>query len=156
MPASRILLNAIALFCFSLICLALYLQHMVDMLPCPLCVMQRYAFLVTGLFCLLAASTMRVKTWAAAALVGALAGLATAAKHVHLLANPGMSCGIDPMETLLNKLPTAIYMPALFQADGLCEDASELLYGYSIPQWSLAAFIVIAVVLAYILVRKRH
>jgi disulfide bond formation protein DsbB len=156
MPASRTLLNAFALFCFSLIVLALYLQHMVDMLPCPLCIIQRYAFLVTGLLCLIAASSLKSKPWAGAALAGAAWGVYAAGKHVYVLANPGLSCGIDPLETMLNKLPTAVYMPALFQADGLCEDSTELLYGLSIPQWSLAAFSVVAIGLIFVLLRPRE
>ena len=43
----------IAAICFSLIGAALYMQLALDMLPCPLCVLQRYAFIGIGLFALI-------------------------------------------------------------------------------------------------------
>ena len=42
---TRSLLLSIALAAFGLIGVALYLQHGLDMLPCPLCVIQRYLFI---------------------------------------------------------------------------------------------------------------
>ena len=62
--------------------------------------------------------------------------------------------GIDPMETFLNKIPTAEYLPWLFRADGLCEGATDSLMGLAIPQWSAVWFVVLTVLLAFVLVRK--
>jgi disulfide bond formation protein DsbB len=75
-------------------------------------------------------------------------------KHLYVLANPGFSCGIDPMETILNKIPTAEYLPWLFQADGLCQDARDTLLGLSIPQWSAAWFVLLTVALVSVLARR--
>ena len=155
MPNNRTLLTTIGLICFALIGAALYLQHVKDLLPCPLCVIQRYAFLFAGVFALLAAWVKPAKVWNALALVAALSGLGYVGKHLYVLANPGFSCGIDPMETLLNKIPTATAMPWLFQADGLCENTTDGLFGVSIPQWSALWFVIIALALAYALLRRR-
>lgn len=156
MPQNRNLLVSIGLLCFALVGAALYLQHVKDLLPCPLCVIQRYAYLVTGVFCLIGASVRKPRVWNGLALVSALVGLGYVIDHLWVLAHPGMSCGIDPMETFLNKIPTAIYLPWLFQADGLCEDAVDKLFGLSIPQWSAIGFAVVTASLIYALLRRRR
>ena len=72
-----------------------------------------------------------------------------------MLAHPGLSCGIDPLETVLNKFPTATYLPWLFHADGLCEDARDLVLGLSIPQWSAICFALVIITLIATFVRRR-
>ncbi|MGZ8290546.1 MAG: disulfide bond formation protein B [Telluria sp.] len=155
MPNNRTLYLAIAAACFGLIGVALYLQHVKDLLPCPLCVFQRYAFLFAGLFALVAAFARKPKIWAGLALASTAGGIYAVGKHLYVLANPGFSCGIDPMETFLNKIPTAEFMPWLFRADGLCEDARDLVLGLSIPQWSAVWFAIVGALLLFALVRRR-
>jgi disulfide bond formation protein DsbB len=154
MPSSRNLLLLIAALSFALIGAALYLQHAKDMLPCPLCVIQRYLFLAIGVCSLLGAFAGKIKAGAALALLGALGGLGVVGKHLYVLAHPGFSCGIDPMETALNKIPTATMLPWLFRADGLCENATDTLFGLSIPQWSAVWFAILALSLAWVLARR--
>jgi disulfide bond formation protein DsbB len=150
---TRSLLLSIAIACFGLIGVALYLQHGLDMLPCPLCVIQRYLFIAVGVFALIGAYT-KPKLGAGLGLLAALGGLYTAGKHLYILAHPGLSCGIDPVETFLNKIPTATYLPALFRADGLCEDALAPWFGLSIPQWSFLWFGLLTLSLAWLLIRR--
>ena len=155
MPTNRQLLIAMAIACFALLGGALYFQHVKLMPPCPLCVIQRYAFLFAGIFALLAAFAKNQKPWIALALVSALGGAYTVGKHLYVLANPGFSCGIDPTTTLLNKLPTATVIPWLFEADGLCESAGDLIMGLSIPHWSAVGFALLVAGLVYTLARRR-
>ena len=150
---TRSLLLSIALASFGLIGVALYLQHGLDMLPCPLCVIQRYLFITIGVFALIGAYT-KPKVGAGLGLLAALGGLYTAGDHLYILAHPGLSCGIDPVETFLNKIPTATYLPFLFKADGLCEDALAPWFGLSIPQWSFLWFGLFALSLAWLLIRR--
>jgi disulfide bond formation protein DsbB len=154
MPSSRTLLLVIAAACFALIGAALYLQHVKDMLPCPLCVIQRYLFLAVGVCSLVGALGGKNKAGAGLALLGALGGLAVVGKHLYVLAHPGFSCGIDPMETALNKIPTATMLPWLFRADGLCENARDTLLGLSIPQWSAVWFALLTATLLWVLARR--
>ena len=150
----RSLLLTIAIAAFGLIGVALYLQHGRDMLPCPLCVIQRYLFLAVGIASLAGAFISKPKIGAGVGLLAAFGGLYYAGHHLYVLANPGLSCGIDPMETFLNKIPTATYLPFLFRADGLCEDALAPWFGLSIPQWSFLWFGLFALVLAWALLRR--
>jgi disulfide bond formation protein DsbB len=154
MPSSRNLLLLIGAVSFALVGAALYLQHAKDMLPCPLCVIQRYLFLAVGICSLLGAFAGKIKAGAALALLGALGGLGVVGKHLYVLAHPGFSCGIDPMETALNKIPTATMLPWLFRAEGLCENALDTLFGLSIPQWSAVWFTILTLSLAWVLARR--
>jgi disulfide bond formation protein DsbB len=154
MPSSRNTLLLIAAVSFALVGAALYLQHAKDMLPCPLCVIQRYAFLGIGIFSLIGAFANKIKVFGALALLSALGGLGTVAKHLYVLAHPGFSCGIDPMETMLNKIPTATLLPWLFRADGLCEAAQDTVLGLNVPQWSAVWFVILAAGLVWVLARR--
>ncbi|WP_295994233.1 disulfide bond formation protein B [Rugamonas sp.] len=155
MIQTRTLLLSVAAACIAAFGAALYLQHAMDMLPCPLCVIQRYLFLAIAVFCLIGAYGMP-KTGAALALLAAIGGLGTAGRHLWVLGHPGLSCGIDPMETILNRVPTATYLPFLFRADGMCEDALAPVLGLSVPQWSFVCYGLCALVLAWALVRRNR
>jgi protein dithiol:quinone oxidoreductase len=155
MNQSRNLLLLIAAACVTALSVALYAQHYKDMLPCPLCVIQRYLFMALTLACLIGAAIGKPKLGAAVGLAAALGGIGVAAKHLYVLAHPGLSCGIDPLETSLNKVFTARLLPYVFRADGLCEDATAPFFGLSMPQWTLVGFGTSAVLLIWILARRR-
>jgi disulfide bond formation protein DsbB len=156
MNQNRSVLLAAAFVCLALLTVALYLQHAMNMLPCPLCVLQRYAFAAVAIICLVAASLSPSGQRAGAGLatLAALAGLATAGWHLWIKAHPNVSCGIDPLETSLNTIPTARLLPFLFQADGLCTTEYAPIIGLSIPQWSLIWFAVLAIVLGRLALRR--
>jgi protein dithiol:quinone oxidoreductase len=154
MPTSRNALLLIAAVSIALVGAALYLQHAKDMLPCPLCVIQRYLFLGVAIFSLIGAFANKIKAFGALAMLCALGGLGTVAKHLYVLAHPGFSCGIDPMETMLNKIPTATALPWLFRADGLCEAAQDTVLGLNVPQWSAVWFVILAASLVWVLARR--
>jgi disulfide bond formation protein DsbB len=157
MKTSKLVLIAIALTALALIGFALYLQHVKQMQPCPLCIIQRYAFAAVALICLAAAflPAAAARIGAGLGAIAALAGAGVAIRHVWIIAHPGVSCGIDPMETSLNKIPTAELMPFLFKADGLCTDAVDPVLGLQIPQWALVWFVVFAVILAWTALKRR-
>jgi disulfide bond formation protein DsbB len=154
MSPSRNLLLAIAAASIALVGAALYLQHAKDMLPCPLCVIQRYLYLGIAIFSLIGAFSGKIKAGAGVALLCALGGLGFVGKHLYVLAHPGFSCGIDPMETALNKIPTATLLPWLFRADGLCEAAQETVFGLNVPQWSAVWFVILTLALIGVLARR--
>jgi len=154
MPSSRNALLLIAAVSILLVGVALYLQHAKDMLPCPLCVIQRYLFLGIAIFSLIGAFAGKIKALGTLALLCALGGLGVVGKHLYVLAHPGFSCGIDPMETTLNKIPTATLLPWLFRADGLCEAAQDTVLGLNVPQWSAVWFVILTLSLVWVLASR--
>jgi len=155
MTNTRPALLAIAVIAFSLVGAALYLQHVKDMLPCPLCVLQRYAFLGIALFSLAGAFMKKPVAGTTLALLSGLGGLGVVGKHLYVIANPGFSCGIDPLTTTLNKIPSATMLPWLFKADGWCEATTDTVLGLSVPQWSAIWFVALTLALAWLLIRRR-
>ena len=146
MKSSRLILLAVAIACIGMLAVGLYLQLVLAMLPCPLCVMQRYAFAALALICLIGTflPTAARRFASGLACVAAISGAGIAIRHLWVKAHPTVSCGIDPLETALNKNFLANSFPLLFQADGLCTTDYPPIFGLSIPQWALVWFIAFA------------
>jgi disulfide bond formation protein DsbB len=157
MKTSKPVLLAVAVVSAALLGFALYLQHVQNMLPCPLCIMQRYAFAAVALICLLFAILPRgtVKLGALLGALAALVGAGVAGWHLWVKAHPSVSCGIDPLETSLNKIPSAELLPFMFKADGLCTTEYAPILGLSIPQWSLTWFVIFTIVLIWAALRQQ-
>ncbi len=142
------------LSCIGVLSYALYLQHYHDLSPCPLCVMQRYAFVLVALCCAYALFTRKRRQMMAVffAMVSAMIGTGIAAYHIWLKANPSASCGIDPLETTLNTIYLADWLPNIFYANGLCSAEHAPILGLFIPQWSLIWFVSLTSVLLLLLI----
>ncbi len=151
-----LLLTAVA--CIAMLGVGLYLQQVLDMLPCPLCILQRYGFAAVALACLVTAALPAAATriGAAVACIASLTGAGIAIRHLWVKAHPEISCGIDPLETALNKVFIAEWFPALFQADGLCTTEYDPILGLSIPQWALVWFAIFALLTGAVALAKRR
>ncbi|WP_370261746.1 disulfide bond formation protein B [Limnobacter sp.] len=137
--------------CLGALAAALYLQIVLNWFPCPLCIVQRYAYLVAAIG-FLGLLLVGPRSWLAKGLMGAvvlavLGGLGTAAYHVWVLSNPMQTCGVDPLQTRLNELPWVAYWPDMFVADGLCTAEYPPLLGLSLPMWSGIGFVLLGLVL---------
>ena len=157
MNRTKITLITIALICLGLLGFALYMQIVEKMLPCPYCVLQRYAFVGVFFSCLIALAMPRAmhRIGFGLGLTFSLIGAAIAVKHVWILANPATSCGIDPIETGLNKIFLAEALPVLFKADGLCDTPYPPIFGLSIPAWALIWFVIFSLVLGVTFFAKK-
>jgi disulfide bond formation protein DsbB len=157
MKSVKIMLLGVALSAIALLGVGLYLQFMRDMAPCPLCILQRYAFVAVALCCgiTFALPAVATRIGAALATLAALTGACIAGWHLWVKAHPSVSCGIDPLETSLNKIITAEWLPFLFQADGFCTTEYDPILGLSIPQWSLIWFAFFMLALGNIALRRR-
>jgi disulfide bond formation protein DsbB len=157
MTSSRPVLFLVGIGAIALLGAGLYLQLVEKMLPCPLCVLQRYAFAVLAIACLLGAMMPRggQRGLAAFGILTSIVGAGVAGWHLYIKAHPTVSCGIDPLETSLNTIPTARLFPVLFQADGLCTTEYPPILGLSIPQWSLLWFVLFALTLFAVVARRR-
>lgn len=136
----RVFAVLLALTALGMVGYALYLQHVEYLDPCPLCVLQRYGFILMAL-CLLLAALLgpRPLGRALTALGGVLSlvGAGIAAFHLWVLAHPNASCGADVIETFVNNLPPAKLLPEVFFAGGICGFPLPPVLGLSIPLWAL-------------------
>lgn len=144
----------ILLSCAGLLGYAQYLQHVENLLPCPLCVAQRVAFWLTGIIALLAflhkpkITGRRLYGFLIAAF--ALTGAVIAGRHAWLIRYPeSFECGISPEEAFLNSLPIAEWWPGMFEANGDCANVDWKFLSLTLPDWSLIAFATLGVLAVY-------
>jgi disulfide bond formation protein DsbB len=156
MKNQKLILLAIAFTSIALLGAALYLQFVEKMLPCPWCVIQRYVFTAIALICLIAAflPDRFTRMGAGIGMLTAIGGAGTAGWLLWVQAHPGVSCGIDPLETSLNKIFTAELLPFLFKADGLCTTVYAPVLGLSVSQWSLVWFVIFTVALGWVAFKR--
>jgi disulfide bond formation protein DsbB len=148
-----------SLVCAGLIGIALYLQYFLNQEPCPLCMLQRVAFIALGLVLLIAAIHGPARTgtriYAVVALLASLTGLALAARHTWLQFYPPaeVSCAGD-LYSQLDRLPMGRVISNALRATGDCSKVDWTLVGLSVAEWSLIWFVLLTILVAWQLVRK--
>ena len=145
--------------CAGLIGFALYLQYFANLEPCPLCMLQRVAFIVLGLVFLIGAlhgpRITGVRLYASLAILTATTGIGLAARHTWLQYNPPQfaSCAGD-LYSQLDRLPLGRVIANAIRATGDCAKVDWTLFGLSIAEWSLIWFAIFAVGSISLLLRK--
>ena len=150
------------LVCTGLVAFALYLQHYQGQDPCPLCIVQRVAYIVLGAVFLVAAVHGPGRTGALVyggllAIVAAL-GAAVAARHVwlqHLPKDRIPECG-PGLEYMLRKYPPPQALEKIFSGSGECSESGWSFLGLSIAEWSLAWLVVLGAFSIYLTLKARR
>ena len=131
---------------FGLVGLALYLQLRNHLEPCPLCIMQRIAFMALGVTFLMAALHNPAGLWrkfyGALQLAAAATGAGIAGRHVWIQANPEQvmaECGVG-FDYMVEQFPMSKAIQLIFQGSGDCAVIDWTFLGMTIPQLSLLAF----------------
>jgi disulfide bond formation protein DsbB len=134
--------------CAALIAFALYLQHGRGLEPCPMCILQRYAFIVLGVIALVAAihDPAKAGRWVYSGLIAVAGGLGggVAVRHVWLEYNPPiiLDCGAD-LGFMVGTFPLAEALPMIFRGTGDCSEVLWRFLGLSIAEWSLIWFVIL-------------
>jgi disulfide bond formation protein DsbB len=135
-----------------------YIQHGLGIEPCPLCIVQRLAFVAVGMAALLglvlAAGRAAAIVLAALTSLLAMAGAGVAAWHLWIKANPpeSFSCG-RPFAWMIENMPLTQVVPKLFKGEADCLQESWTLLGLGIPHWSLILFLVLVALANFALVQ---
>jgi disulfide bond formation protein DsbB len=147
----------VAVVALGLIAAALFMQHVVGLNPCPLCIFQRIAYLLLAIVSLLAAwraPRPSARAFGVAGILLALIGAGIAAWHVRLFQSPeSLSCG-PGLGAMLENFPLSQVLPRIFQGSGDCSDASAVLFGVSLAGWSLVGFLVLTLVTIAAIARR--
>lgn len=130
---------------------AYYAQFEMGLEPCPLCILQRVAFIALLGVCLLAAvhaptGGVGRKAYGALALLTAGAGAAIAGRHVwlqHLPADQVPDCG-PGLDYMLEAFPLSKTITMLFTGSGECAKVDWTFAGLSMPEWTLVWFAIFA------------
>lgn len=153
--SARWLFLLVFFVCVAMLGYGLYLQEAKNLLPCPLCVVQRIAYWLVGLTALIAflhnPGVLGRRAYAAAMGIWAFAGAMVALRHVWLLRHPNsFTCGVSPEERFLNALPFAKWWPSMFEANGDCALIKWRFLNLTIPDWSLIVLLLLTAVAVYL------
>jgi protein dithiol:quinone oxidoreductase len=148
--APRRVLAAVAVVCVILLAFGLYLQHVVGLEPCPMCIVQRYAMVLIAIAAGVAAAfRSRGAHLAGAGLMVLLAGFGAfvAARQSWLQWNPPevASCGRD-FYGMIETFPLQRAIPMIFRGSGDCSKVDWTFLGGSIANWSFVWFVVFGTV----------
>lgn len=135
--------------CAGLLGYALIEQHLMGTEPCPLCILQRIAFVVMGVFFLLGAlhGPGRGGRRAYALLVSAagVIGAAIAGRHLWLQSLPAdevPDCG-PGLAYMLDAFPLSKTLNMVLTGSGECAEINWSLLGLSMPAWTLVCFVLL-------------
>lgn len=138
----RIWFLFVALACAGMLGYALYVQHFDFIDPCPLCVLQRMAYMWIGAVSLLAAihGPGRTGQWVygLGVILGGLTGLAIAGRHLWLQSLPAdqvPDCGMG-LNYMLETMPFTEVLTQLFYGSGECAEVHWTFLGLSMPGWT--------------------
>lgn len=125
-----------------------YLQNELGLVPCPMCIVQRYALMGVIVFCALGMSTRSpLRTLIMSWLVFFTAGFGAfvAARQTWLQWYPPqeVSCGRD-FYGMVENLPLQRLVPTIFKGGGDCTKVDWTFLGGSIANWSFVIFLAIA------------
>ena len=133
---------------------ALFTQHVMDMQPCPWCVLQRLEFVAIALVALPGLLRVRRAQQAAAAAMLLLALLgAASALWQHFVAASSTSCNLTLADQIVRGLGLDELWPAGFAAYASCAEAATRLLGVPYAIWSLLVFAALAAAAALALRR---
>ncbi len=150
------------LACAALLGYAIFLQLQQGLQPCPLCIFQRIAFAALGVLFLLGAlqgprSASGRRVYGVLAFAAAAAGIGIAGRHVWVQVMPRdamSSCG-PPLSFLSETMGPFEVLRTVLTGTADCGNIDWRFLGLSMPMWSLACFVALAVWALYAGFRQR-
>ena len=154
----RRVFGAIAVICAAMLAFGiLYLQNVVGLEPCPMCIVQRYALIIVGVFCAIAAlskSPASWRLWGLMAVAMSSFGAFTAARQSWLQWNPPpmATCGRD-LFGMIESFPLQRAIPMIFKGSGDCSAVDWTFLGGTIANWSFVWFVIFMVTILVTLLK---
>ena len=159
LSSARWLFSLAAAASACIILTALYMQYVMELEPCALCITQRIFVIAIGLVALTAAihgpGRLGVRLYSGACILFAIIGGSFSARHVWLQNLPEdlvPACG-PSLDYLIENFPLSEALSLLLQGDGNCADTLWTFLGLSIPAWTLVAFIVLGLYFVWLAIK---
>ena len=150
--APRRTLMLIFVACAAMMAFGMYLQHVVGLEPCPMCIVQRYCLIAVGVLALLGGMKPSTAGWwksfAWLAVLFSAFGAFTAARQSWLQWNPPefATCGRD-FYGMIESYPISRSLPMIFKGSGDCAAVDWVFLGGTSANWSFVAFVGFFIVL---------
>ena len=158
--APRRILALVSATCVAMLAVGLYLQHVVGLEPCPMCIVQRYALIAVAVFTALASARSSKGWWMSFGLLALLMsgfGAFVAARQSWLQWYPPefATCGRD-FYGMIENYSISRAVPMIFRGSGDCAAVDWSFLGGSIANWSFVCFAVFSVVLLLLLLKGQR
>jgi len=151
----RLSIIAGILLCFGALGTAYFIEYQLHILPCPLCILQRWVLWAMGLIFLLNLLGYRQKwlSWILVSLNGllALAGIGLAGRQIWLQSLPSgtaPACGAS-FDRLLETYPWFDAIRHVLTTAGECAEIPIRILGLSLPNWTLVSFLGLSLLCLY-------
>ncbi|MDO8844355.1 disulfide bond formation protein B [Methylicorpusculum sp.] len=136
--------------CVFLMSMGAYFQFVGGLEPCPLCISQRIGIMLTGLVFLIAGlhnpAEKGRKIYSILGTLVALCGGAVSIRHIwiqHLPPDEVPECG-PGIEYMMENFPLSEVIKQMLSGTGDCAKVDWTLLGFSMPAWTLVAFLMLA------------
>lgn len=138
-------------FCALMMLVALGLEHIGGLEPCPLCIFQRVAVLAAAAVFTVAAihnprGQVGAASYAGLSLAAVIGGIGVAWRHLWLQSLPPdqvPSCG-PGLDYMMDILPMRDVVSMVLSGSGECAEIDFALLGISLPGWTLIGFVLLA------------
>lgn len=159
--SNRFIYGVSVVVIIGLMSFAFFLEYVLELEPCPLCMAQRIVFVTLAVIFLLACIHGPAKTGSTVyGLLGALvslAGLALAWRQLWLQSLPAdqaPACG-PSLEYMLEAFPLSEVISVMLRGSGDCAEVQWVFLGLSIPGWTAVAFAGFCVLSVFTIFRHR-
>jgi protein dithiol:quinone oxidoreductase len=155
-PARRVWLS-IALIGVALLGFGLYLQHVVGLEPCPMCIVQRYVLILITLVALMGGvlSSRYITGGVLLLLCGGGAFVAARQSWLQWYPPEVMTCGRD-FYGMIEAFPLGRAIPMIFRGGGDCAQVDWTFLGGSIANWSFVCFVALGLLTGLTLAAHRR
>ena len=156
--APRRVLALVSVACIAMLAFGLYLQHVVGLEPCPMCIVQRYVLTLVAIVAgITAFASKKGLLITGSGLLVLLCGLGAfvAARQSFLQWFPPeeASCGRD-LYGMIETFPLKRAIPMIFKGSGDCTKIDWTFLGGSIANWSFVCFVGIGLVAMVLVMRQ--
>ena len=159
---TRLFYLSIFIACILLLGFGLYLEHVRGLEPCPLCILQRIAYIAISIIALAATihnpeNLMRF-IYSGLLFITATAGAGIAARQTwlqHLPADQVPECG-PGFEYMLEVFPLAEALEMILSGSGECAEVQWTFLTFSIAEWSLVCFTILIMASLVLIIQAKR
>jgi len=150
----------LGLACAALVGASFFVEHVLGIEPCPLCIIQRFTYI--GLIPVFLAAAMarphgrgqRALFWAAAVMTLVGLGVAGYQTYLQLFPAPLVATCSASLSYMLDSMAVTEVLARMLHATGDCSDTSFKIAGLTLAQASLVIFLGFSVLLVTLLRRR--
>lgn len=151
---------ALGFTCSGLVVVSFYVQHVLGVEPCPLCIIQRFTYL--GLIPVFFVAAMlpahgraqRLMIWTSVILTVGGLGVAGYQSYLQVFPTPVVARCSAALSYMLDNMAITDVLARLLHAGGDCSDTSFKVLGLTLAQASLLVFMSFTLTLAMLLRRR--